>query len=1423
LVDRRKSSPNIIHSIPDNLVGLANESSMMINGVQCKSLIDTGATVSTMSEHFCRSLDVPIISLDGMLLDVEGATGHLLPYLGYIDVSIEIPSLHMTNDHCLLLVVPDTSYNNEVPVIIGTNILYPLKSNVSSKVIATPDNISWNRAFQCLAWQDRQLSRNEGMLALIKSVSNKTISIPCNRTMIIPGIVDSKVSANNCLAVMQHTARSMLPDGVEVVPLLVDYHANSNDILHVVLSNHTSSTITIPSKAIISQLQWCTNSMLPSTNSPGQPSNDPTTKANFLSMFDIAGAAVNDEQRKQLEYFINSQRSVFSLSEDSLGFTNLVQHKITLNDCTPFKQKHRRIPPAMYDELRQHLQTLLDTKVIKKSNSPWSSNIVIARKKNGDLRLCIDYRQLNLRTIKDSYALPRIEEVLDCLSGSKYFTVLDMKSGYHNIEVLEEHKSRTAFSVGALGLYEYERMPFGLTNAPATYQRLMEELFGDINHKECVIFLDDIVVYAPTFEEHLTRLKNVFGKIRESGMLLSPKKCHFCQRKTKYLGHVISADGIETDPDKTDKVKNWPRPTNVDDVRKFTSFAGYYRRFVKNFSQIAKPLNDLLVGITNKKGKSRKCSKIKWKWDDDQENAFCKLKEILISSPILAYANYSLPFEVHIDASGFGLDAVLYQEQDGHKRVISYASRGLKPAEKNYPVHKREFLALKWSVTEKFHEYLYGSNFVVYTDNNPLTYVTSTAKLDCAGHRWLATLSAYDFTIKYKPGKTNTDADILSRLPSSLDSYEVIAPSSIHALCNIHVTPYINTLCMSTNDLTTGFNDDDNDVVANNRLWRLRQREDPTISLFLTHVTNKEKPKYGNLDAEGKLLVKQFNRLVVKRGVLYRRVELNEIELLQLVLPVKFRSIAFSGAHSDVGHPGRDRTLSILKDRFYWPKMYSDIETWISKCDRCIKRKSPTNARAPMVSIITHEPLEMVCMDYLTIEMSKGGYQYILVVTDHYTKFALAIPTRNMTAKTTATAFFTEFVVHYGLPKRIHSDQGANFEGEIFKHLCQLTGMIKSRTSPYRPSGNGLCERFNRTLLGMLGTLDPDHKIDWKSHLGSLVHAYNCTRHESTGYSPYYLMFGRKPRLALDVTLGLVNNTEPRVYGEYIANLKTTLDQVYKLASNSMDQARSQQKMNYDKKCRGATLEVNDRVLVKILAFDGKHKIADKWESQPYVVLEKPNQDIPVFNVQVEDGNGPIRTLHRNHLLPIGELPLQASESDNAEDLLQSDSGDEQESIDSEEHDILIIDSSQSTIPHISTALNFVPDQAGIEQVVDFPDPEPIAEPEHVLDQPDPESLPDPDNSFTELEADVLEQTANSGVPEIEHVVPVPIPKPRRSLRNRKPPEWITSGDFVLKSHTATVHTAPEWEKKADYIMSLVSQGILSSNEVKHAMLSILS
>ncbi len=396
----------------------------------------------------------------------------------------------------------------------------------------------------------------------------------------------------------------------------------------------------------------------------------------------------------------------------------------------------------------------------------------MVRKKNGDVRLCIDYRKLNLQMVKDAYALPNLEETFSALTGSRWFSVLDLKSGYYQIEVEESDKPKTAF-VCPLGFWEFNRMPQGVTNAPSTFQRLMEKCMGDINLKDVLVFLDDLIIFSDTLEEHERRLLNVLSRLKEYGLKLSLEKCKFCQTSIRYLGHIVSEQGVETDPEKIQALKTWPSPKNLKELRSFLGFSGYYRRFIKDFSRVVKPLNDLTSGYPPLRKGGKKTDKkgpyyhpkepFGDRWTPLCEEAFQSVIEKLTTAPVLGFADPKLPYFLHTDASTKGLGAALYQNQGGQMRAIAFASRGLSHSESRYPAHKLEFLALKWAVTEKYSDYLYGSQFTVITDSNPLTHVLTTVRLDATSYRWLAALSTFSFKLQYKAGKLNIDADSLSR------------------------------------------------------------------------------------------------------------------------------------------------------------------------------------------------------------------------------------------------------------------------------------------------------------------------------------------------------------------------------------------------------------------------------------------------------------------------------------------------------------------------------------------------------------------------------------------------------------------------------------------------------------------------------------
>ena len=374
----------------------------------------------------------------------------------------------------------------------------------------------------------------------------------------------------------------------------------------------------------------------------------------------------------------------------------------------------------MIDEVLQHLQEMSDLGVIHWSESPYASNVVLVKKKDGSLRFCIDLRRLNSVTVRDAYALPRIDDTFDALSGAKWFSTLDLKGAYWQVEVAEEDKCKTAFSVHPLGFWECNRMPFGLTNAPATFQRLMGSAMGDLYLNSCLLYLDEIVVFSRTYEEHLEKLQKVFQRLEDKGLKLKPSKCKLFQKSIKYLGHIVSEDGVATDPEKIKTVKEWPIPSTAAELHSFLGFVGFYRRFILQFAKVAKPLQDALfnTGIQNsKKGARHKAAALVW--GPEQHKSFLNMINLCTTSPVLTFADISKPFKLYTDASMEGLGAVLNQEHDGKDRVVSYASRRLSKSERNYPVHKLELLALKWAVTEKFADYSHGTTFSAFTDNNP--------------------------------------------------------------------------------------------------------------------------------------------------------------------------------------------------------------------------------------------------------------------------------------------------------------------------------------------------------------------------------------------------------------------------------------------------------------------------------------------------------------------------------------------------------------------------------------------------------------------------------------------------------------------------------------------------------------------------------
>lgn len=550
--------------------------------------------ITTISIEFYNTLKnkPPLLSLDHLNLKVNAANGEQVPYQGYVEARLKVPFLKNKSFDVPVLVVPMTENNKSIPVIIGTNFIRLCKEGIHDNDMDTFIPEAWNMAIDSLA---------EDSVGLVKSTQRYTLKPFETRT--ISGFVRKTKEVNS--AVTEPCSDDHCSTRVSVCPRVVTLNKPGKTTrVPVRIFNMSAKSISIPAKSNVCELHEV------SVLREAPVFEQEVTKASNTASIDkqtiqddeqtsfgveLDHANLSTEEKEKVHKLFSKWQHIFSKDPCDLGHTDLIEHEIHLSDAKPFKEPHRNIPTSLLEEVRQHIKEMIDCGAIRESNSPYSSNVVIVRKKDGTIRFCIDFRKLNQRTIKDAYAIPRIENTLHLLSGSRYFSKLDLRSGYWQVSVKEEDKPKTAFTVGSLGFYECNRMPFGLTNAPATFQRLMERCMGELNLRDCLIYLDDVIIFSATFDQHLERLEAVFSRLAENNLKLKPSKCEFFKSKVTYLGHVVSEEGIQADPDKIEAIASWPIPKTTKDVRKFLGFTGYYRRFIKNYATIVRPLNDLLI------------------------------------------------------------------------------------------------------------------------------------------------------------------------------------------------------------------------------------------------------------------------------------------------------------------------------------------------------------------------------------------------------------------------------------------------------------------------------------------------------------------------------------------------------------------------------------------------------------------------------------------------------------------------------------------------------------------------------------------------------------------------------------------------------------------------------------------------------------
>ena len=885
---------------------------------------------------------------------------------------------------------------------------------------------------------------------------------------------------------------------------------------------------------------------------------------------DLTDCDLDYDQRDKLLELLRKYSHIFVSSNQTLTGTDAMQYSLKLNDpnMTPIKQRAYRVPQSKRKEIDAHLDKLLEVDIISPSCSPWASPVVLVAKKDGGSRLAIDYRRLNEVTISDAYPLPRLDDAVEFLNGAKYLTTLDCAQGFHQVELEKESRPLTAFITGR-GLYEFNKVPFGIKQGPACFQRLMNFVLSGLLFQSAMIYLDDILVAGKTFEEMLSRLETVFERLQQYNIKLKFKKCAFARRQLPFLGYLLTSDGIRPDPSNVEKIKQAPAPKNVRDVRSFIGAASFYRKWIPGFSTIVKPITSLL----------RKGNRFQW-------SSLCKLAHQTIlnkltSAPILIYPNFDKPFVLCTDASQHGCGAVLAQSVEGREAPIAFFSRTFSKAESRYETVERELFAVVLAL-KHFRHIIYGRPVVIYSDQKSLSWgIKQTESNNMT--KWIAKLSEYDIKVFYRPGPKMAPADYLSRMVSpSPSDYECVFSSELMKIS----------------------------IDGGRELFSHEQSKDPVLSQVIKSKTSMSPfvfPSEVAADAEAVNRISWFHP---EFGCLYKTVKNKSL----LFVPKVLQSRIISEAHDAVwsGHMSAQRTLDRIKERFFWVGMDKDVADYVSRCHDCLRSKAPTHpTREEMVPIPAVAPWRDVVMDVLgPLPTSRRGNKFILVVVDRFTKWPECRAMPNQTAARVAECFLQTVVCRHGLPESVQTDLGSNFTSSLFQEVGKLLGMKHKFSTSYHPASQGICERMNRTLLGLLKAYVSSDQKDWCSYLDLVLLAYRTSVHSSSNFTPFQLVYGREANLPSSFLVPKQDLPEQEL-GDFSYNLSIKLTKIRELAAKHMEKASLQQKTQKDKRAHPSQVKPGDQVHVYVphSTPGTSPKLASCWPG-PYLVLKRSDPNV---------------------------------------------------------------------------------------------------------------------------------------------------------------------------------------------------------------------
>ena len=877
--------------------------------------------------------------------------------------------------------------------------------------------------------------------------------------------------------------------------------------------------------------------------------------------------SIDKHNQTRLGEILTSNHEAFARDELDLGCLKQAEHVIDTLDDKPVAKRPYPIPHSKISAVEIEIKKLLNADIISPSTSAYAAPCLIVLKKSGKPRLVIDYRELNKKVIPVSYPVPNLDICLQVLGGNKVFSSLDLQSGYHQIEVRENDRHKLAFSTGR-GLYHFNRTPFGLMSSAAAMQRAMERVLAGLNNTICLVYVDDIIIVSKDYEDHFKNLDAVLTRLTEAGFKINLDKCSFMHEQIKCLGHILSEAGIQPDPDKVEAIVNKKMPANRKELKSFLGLVGYYRKFIYDFAGIAEPLNKLLK------------KNVRFVWSEDCSKAVSLFKELITKEVILKHPNFQVPFKITTDASHQKIGAVLSQMVDGGDKPIAFYSRALTSAETRYSTFEIEALAIK-SALQKWRYFILGYKVEVYSDCLPAIHILKSKNSLGRIARFIPVCLQYDITYHYLPGKLNYVSDYLSRQDEDADSDEEVKnDNSEKESDNSVIEPHMAIVRQEYKPWTL-------------QELRDQQRNDSRLSTIYNNLKD---------DTASPFLLDNY---YLCQDVLYQVNLQNRAELGRICIPKQLVDKAIELVHVNQGaHEGIRRTIHRASMHFTWPSMVSDIKAHIDGCRIC-KTLKPSHIPRVLLRAFPEvtAPFQRVCMDLIgPLPRTKSNKTFILVMVDVFTHYTELCAINNKSAPAVAKAIVSQLINRHGCVETILTDMGREFQNAILKDICQNLKITKMNISAYHPSSNGLVERMNLQVGNALRTITEGYPQEWDQFITHVQMALNTAVHGSVGDTPHFLLYGRDPKIAMNLLFGIPNQPEDI---EQTEDKLIRLKIAYHVVRQTLKEAFKNYSARYNKNKRDRSLALGDLVFRRGKLPIGPNRKFKQRFIGPYRVIEK--------------------------------------------------------------------------------------------------------------------------------------------------------------------------------------------------------------------------